>query len=211
ILSVRDFQQIAGRAGRRGFDTQGSVVVQAPEHAIENLQARRKAGDDPKKLRKIRPKKAPDRGYAPWDKATMEKLQTSVPEALKSRFSVTTGMVLNVLCRQEENGCRALKNLIRECHEPQDKKWKHGHSALSVFRALLDADIVAITPDGVRVNADLQDDFSLNQALSLYAVEVIETLDREDRNYALVVLSVIESILENPGAILNRQVDTLKG
>ena len=211
ILSVRDFQQIAGRAGRRGFDTQGSVVVQAPEHAIENLQARRKAGDDPKKLRKIRPKKAPDRGYAPWDKATMEKLQTSAPEALKSRFSVSTGMVLNVLCRQEENGCKAMRALIRDSHEPLDKKWKHGRSALSVFRALLDADIVTITPDGVRVNADLQDDFSLNQALSLYAVEVIETLDREDRNYALIVLSVIEAILENPGAILNRQVDTLKG
>lgn len=211
ILSVRDFQQIAGRAGRRGFDTQGSVVVQAPEHVIDNLSARRKAEGDAKKLRKLRPKKAPDRGYAPWDLQTMEKLQTSAPEALRSRFSVSTGMVLNVLCRQEENGCRAMKELIRGSHDPTDKKWKHGRSALAVFRALLEADIVSMTPDGVRVNADLQDDFSLNQALSLYAVEVIETLERDDRNYALMVLTVIESILENPGAILNRQVDTLKG
>jgi len=211
ILSVRDFQQIAGRAGRRGFDTQGSVVVQAPEHVIENLSARRKAQGDAKKLRKLRPKKAPERGFAPWDDKTLEKLRTSEPEALHSRFQVSSGMVLNVLCRQEENGCRALRSLIRDCHDKTDKKYHHGRSALSVFRALVEADIVEMHESGVRVNADLQDDFSLNQALSLYAVEVIETLDREDRNFALIALSVIESILENPGAILSRQMDTLKG
>src|SRR5690606_35826786 len=88
ILSVRDFHQIAGRAGRRGFDTQGSVVVQAPEHVIENIVAKRRAEGDAKKLKKLRPKKAPDRGFAPWDETTLEKLRTSEPEALRSRFQV---------------------------------------------------------------------------------------------------------------------------
>src|SRR3546814_11617467 len=42
ILRVREFQQIAGRAGRAGYDTAGYVVVQAPEHTIENERAKAK-------------------------------------------------------------------------------------------------------------------------------------------------------------------------
>jgi superfamily II RNA helicase len=211
ILTVRDFHQIAGRAGRKGFDTQGSVVVQAPEHVIDNLSAKRKAAGDPKKLRKLRAKKAPERGYAPWDEKTLEKLRTSPPEPLVSRFTVGSGMLLSVLCRTEESGCKAMKQLLRDCHESDERKQRHKKTAFSVFRALVEADIVELGRDGVRVNADLQEDFSLNHALGLFAVQVIESLDKEDRNYPLIVLSVIESILENPGAILFRQVDTLKG
>ena len=51
LLKAREFHQIAGRAGRAGFDTSGYVVVQAPEHTIENARLAAKAGDDPKKLR----------------------------------------------------------------------------------------------------------------------------------------------------------------
>jgi superfamily II RNA helicase len=211
ILSVRDFQQIAGRAGRRGFDDRGSVVAQAPEHVIENLVAARKAVGDPKKQKKLRAKKAPEHGYAHWDAQTFERLQKSAPEPLVSRFRVSHGMLLNVLCREEENGCRAMKQLLRECHEKPEQKRRHGRAALSLFRALVEADIVSLAPGGVRVNADLQQDFSLNQTLALYAVEVIESLDREDRNYALLVLTVIESILESPGVVLRKQVDKLKG
>jgi superfamily II RNA helicase len=210
ILSVRDFQQIAGRAGRRGFDTQGSVVVQAPEHVVENLSLKRRAAGDPKKLRKLRLRKEPERGYAPWDEATMARLRTSSPEELSSRFVVSTSMLLNVLCRREEDGCRAMKAILRSSHESPRRKRAHARSAISVFRALVQGEIVELTPDGIVVNADLQEDFSLNQALSLYAVGVIESLDREDRNYSLLVLSIIEATLEDPGAILFRQVDTLK-
>src|SRR5215213_3056483 len=32
LLTAREFHQIAGRAGRAGYDTAGTVVVQAPEH-----------------------------------------------------------------------------------------------------------------------------------------------------------------------------------
>lgn len=211
LLTVRDFQQIAGRAGRRGFDVQGSVVVQAPEHVIENKRMKDKAAGDPKKLKKLRPKKEPDRGYAPWDDKTMEKLRSSEPEALVSRFSVGSGMLLNVLCRPEEDGCKAMKRLIEDSHETDLRKRKHKRQALSIFRALLEADIVELDRQGVRVHADLQEDFSLNQALSLYAVEVIDSLDRNDRNYALLALSVVEGTLENPGVILKHQVNTLKG
>src|SRR6202043_3696715 len=92
ILSVRDFQQISGRAGRKGFDDLGSVVVQAPEHVIENLRLEAKAGTDPAKKRKIVRKKPPDKGYVHWDRSTFDRLTTGVPEPLVSRFTVTHGM-----------------------------------------------------------------------------------------------------------------------
>ena len=210
ILSVRDFHQISGRAGRRGFDDRGSVVVQAPEHVIENLQMRRKAEGDAKKLRKLHPKKPPERGYAPWDAQTLERLRTSAPETLSSRFSISHGMLLSVLCRPSENGCVAMKRLIAECHDEQRLKARHRKTAFALFRALLEADIVELTPDGVRVHADLQEDFSLNQALSLFAVQAIESLDPESRDYTLSVLTAVEATLEDPGAVLARQVDKLR-
>ena len=52
--------QIAGRAGRAGFDSVGYVVAQAPDHVVENAKAVAKAGDDVKKQRKIQRKKAPE-------------------------------------------------------------------------------------------------------------------------------------------------------
>ena len=67
LLSVRDFKQIAGRAGRKGFDTAGLVVCQAPEHVIENLKMAAKAAGDPKEKKMVR-KKPPERGYAHWDR-----------------------------------------------------------------------------------------------------------------------------------------------
>ena len=45
-LTAREFHQIAGRAGRAGFDVAGDVVVMAPEHDIENAKSLAKAGDD---------------------------------------------------------------------------------------------------------------------------------------------------------------------
>lgn len=210
ILSVRDFQQIAGRAGRRGFDDRGNVVVQAPEHVIENLVMARKVAADPKKAKKLRPKKPPEHGYAHWDAQTFERLRTSPPEPLISRFRVTHGMLLNVLCRESENGCRAMKQLIRDCHDTPEQKRRHRKTALALFRALVEANVVELVPGSVRVHADLQQDFSLNQTLGLYAVEAIEALDRADPSYALLVLTIVESILEDPGIVLKRQVDKLK-
>src|SRR5690606_36882157 len=104
------------------------VVVQAPEHVVENLIARRKAEGDAKKIRKLRPKKEPERGYAPWDKNTLNKLITSPPEPLQSRFSVSTSLVLNVLARKQESGCHALRRLIKDSHETTEKKFRHGRS-----------------------------------------------------------------------------------
>src|SRR5204863_6503999 len=67
-------------------------------------------------------------------------------------------------------------------------------------------------PEGsrVRVNVDLQEDFSMNQALSLYLLETIPLLDVAAETYPLDLLTLVESILENPELILRRQIDKLK-
>jgi hypothetical protein len=209
VLTVRDFKQIAGRAGRRGFDTLGSVVAQAPEHAIENKKLRAKTGGDPKKLRKLKMKQPPDRGYAHWDADTFTRLQDSPPEPLGSRFRVSNAMILN-LFEREDNGCLALRKLIRSSHEGPKAKRQHGRNAIAMIRSLRDAGVIELNGDGPRVNEDFQSDFSLNQALSLYVVEAVDVLEPDDPAYPLDVLTLVEATLEDPWAVLYRQTDALK-
>ncbi len=209
ILTVRDFQQIAGRAGRKGYDDRGWVVCQAPEHVIENNMLLGKAGDDPKKKHKIKFKKPPEKGYAHWDQATFEKLRDGEPERLVSRFEVSHGMILNLLSRGSR-GCRDLRALVRDSHEGRAAKFRHGRTAIAMLRSLLDAGVLDRDSAGLFVNEDLQSDFSLNQALSLFAVEAVLSLDREAPDYALDALTVVESILEDPGPVLAQQIEVAK-
>ncbi|MBX3191491.1 MAG: DUF3516 domain-containing protein [Labilithrix sp.] len=216
ILSVRDFQQISGRAGRKGFDVAGSVVAQAPEHVIENLRLEAKAGSDPGKKRKIVRKKPPDWGYVHWDKSIFDRLVTSQPEPLVSRFSLSHGMVVNVLSREEGGGCMALARLVKSSHERDAQKRILGRVALEMFRSLEEAEILSVGRDEegrrrVFVNADLGEDFSIHHALSLYLLDTAKRLVPSDLAYELDLLTLVESILENPEVILARQLDRLKG
>lgn len=215
ILSVRDFQQISGRAGRKGFDDQGSVVAQAPEHVIENLRLEAKAGSDPSKKRKIVKRKPPEWGYVHWDKNTFDRLIASQPEELVSRFSVSHGMVVNVLSREDRGGCMGLARLIRSSHERPAQKRILGRTALEMFKSLRDAEILTFDwdEDGKRrvvVSADLGDDFSIHQALALYLLDTLKRISPSDPAYELDLLTLVESTLENPDIILTRQLDKLK-
>jgi len=211
VLSARDFHQIAGRAGRKGFDDRGFVVAQAPEYVIENLRLGEKAKDG-KKFVKRRP---PERNFAHWDLQTYKRLMGALPERLISRFQVGHGMLLNVLSRKGD-GCVAMQRLIHDSHDPDRAKAGHFKRAWQLFRALLGRGIVEIIPrteegSRLRVNVDLQDDFSMDQALSLFLIEAIPVLDVQSETYALDLLTLVESILENPELILRRQLDKIKG
>jgi hypothetical protein len=210
-LTAREFHQIAGRAGRKGFDTRGFVVVQAPEHVIENLKLSEKAARDGKKVTRRRP---PDHNFVNWELGTFKRLIAATPEQLVSRFQVTHGTLLNVLSRRGD-GCSAMRKLIRDCHEPESAKKAHGARAWQLFRALVARHIIEFIPrteegSTLRVNVNLQNDFSMDQTLSLYLVETIPLLDPESPEYALDLLTLVESILENPELILRRQLDKLK-
>ncbi len=213
ILTARDFHQISGRAGRKGFDDHGYVIALAPEHVIENKKLEAKAAADPKKKKKFVKRKPPERGYVHWDEQTYTRLQNAPSEPLSSSFKVSHGMLLNVLSR-EGDGCAAMRELIRDCHNNEGSKKKLRKQSFQLFRALIERNIIEIMPAGseqkLRVNVELQDDFSLNQVLSLYCIDTLGLLDTTAPGYELKLLSLVESILENPDIILRKQLDKAK-
>ncbi len=225
ILSVRDFKQIAGRAGRKGFDDRGSVVCQAPEHIIENMRLEAKFADDPKKRRKFVRRKPPQRGYVHWDENTFQKLQEQPSEPLQSQFQVSHGLVLGLLQSESSYGVRGggygrLCQLIAKSHESEVMKSRARLLAKQMFRALLSAGIIKVLERTgamsgakgriVRVNEDLQQDFSLHYTLSLYILDAVFLLDQGGEAYAFDVMTLVESILEHPRILLMAQERKLR-
>jgi superfamily II RNA helicase len=214
LMRAREFHQIAGRAGRAGYDTAGLVVVQAPEYEIENSRLLAKAGDDPKKRRKVVRKK-PAEGVPSYGKATFERLVAADPEPLQSRFSVTHAMVLNVAHRGELAGA-ALQHLLSDNDEDPSAQERLQQRALEIQDSLVAAGVLEVheLPDGgrgMRIVDEVGVDFALNQPLSTFALAALEVLDRESEEYALDVLSVLESTLENPRQILFAQQHRARG
>ena len=215
VLRAREFHQIAGRAGRAGFDTAGFVAAQAPEHVIENEKALAKAGDDPKKRRKVVRKKAPE-GFVSWSENTFEKLIASDPEPLTSRFRVTHAMLLSVIARPG-NAFDAMRRLLEDNHEDRRAQLRHIRRAIAIYRSLLAGGVVERLdePDAegriVRLTVDLQQDFALNQPLSTFALASFELLDPDSPSYALDMVSVVESTLDDPRQILAAQQNKARG
>jgi hypothetical protein len=215
LLMAREFHQIAGRAGRAGHDTVGSVVVQAPEHVVENEKALAKAGDDPKKRRKIVRKKPPQ-GFVSWGRPTFERLVAAEPEPLTSSFAVSHAMLLNVIARPGD-AFEAMRHLLTDNDEDQAARRRHISRAIAIYRALLAGGVIERLeePDdegrSVRLTVDLQYDFALNQPLSPLALATIELLDRDSPAYPLDVLSVIEATLDNPRQVLAAQLFKARG
>jgi superfamily II RNA helicase len=214
-LTAREFHQVAGRAGRAGYDTAGTVVVQAPDHDVENERLRRKAGDDEKKLRRIVKKKAPD-GFVSWGEPTFDRLVAAAPEPLTSSFRVSHAMLLNVIARPGDP-FTAMRHLLEENDEPRAAQLNHIKRAIAIYRALLAGGVVQRIdppgPDGrtVALTIDLQPDFALNQPLSPFAVASLELLDGTSPTYALDALSVLESTLEDPRQVLSAQRNKARG
>ena len=214
-LKAREFHQVAGRAGRAGFDTAGDVVVQAPEHDVENARRIAKAGDDPKKLKRVERKKAPE-GFVSWGKPTFERLVSAEPEVLHSSFAVSHAMLLQVVQRPGDFFAHMRKLLLHN-DAPRVEQRKLVRQAIRVFRALEQAGVVERLPepdaDGrtVRLTVELQPDFALDQPLSPFAVAALELLDRESPSYVLDLVSIVESVLEAPRQVLQSQRHKARG
>jgi superfamily II RNA helicase len=210
LLKAREFHQIAGRAGRAGFDTIGTVIVQAPEHVIDNERALAKAGDDPKKRRKVVRKKPPE-GSIGWGQPTFDRLVAADPEPLTSSFQVSHAMLLNVISRGGDP-FQAMKHLLTDNHEEPAAQRRHIRRAVAIARALIAGGVIERTDHGTyRLVEDLQLDFALNQALSPFALASLELLDRDAGDYPLDVVSVIESTLEDPRQVLSAQRQKARG
>jgi len=218
LLSAREFHQIAGRAGRAGYDTAGHVVVEAPEHVIENHRAVARAGDDPKKLRKI-VKKKPQDGVVSWNAATFDRLVSAEPEPLRSSFSVSHAMLLNVIGRYPDgtggDAFTDMRHLIEDSDESRQRQLHHIRRSIAIVRSLLAAEVVqrVPTPEGIRLRltVDLPRDFALNQPLSPFALAALDLLDAESPTYALDVVSVIEATLDDPRPVLMTQLHRARG
>ena len=216
-LSAREFHQVAGRAGRAGFDPYGNVVVLAPEHEIENAQAMKKAGDDPKKRKKVQKKQAP-KGFVSWSEQTFEKIIEADPEPLSPRMQMTTAMLIGVIARGGDVVAN-VRALVFDNHQPRQEQYALARRALELFRTLRDAELVEVTAAGeIRLVVDLQPNFALNQPLSPFALAAFDLLDPDDGpgsvgtgDYALDVVSVVESTLDDPRQILGQQEFKARG
>jgi len=221
-LSAREFHQISGRAGRAGFDTEGDVIALAPEHEVENAKqsekalAKQAAG---KKVGKGPKKKSPPPGFVTWNEQTLERLVAAAPEPLVSRMRVTHSMILQVIARGEQRegeALRVMRDLIFGSHEPRERQAEHARRAIEIFRTLRNGGVVDTVPGEhgerlLRLTVDLQQNFALDQPLSPFALAAIELLDPESEAYALDVISIIESTLEDPRAILRAQERKARG
>jgi len=220
-LKVRDFKQISGRAGRKGFDDEGHVVCQAPEETIERLKEQRKTAANPKKRQKKGPKKTRP-GEVSWSEETLKNLAANPPEKLSSRFWITPGMLIDLLRRDaaindpSSGNFTSVRQLIADCHDDDESKQRYLQRAAQLARSLYRAGIIRMERDTsgsylwVTVDEDLQVDFSLFHNLSLFLIGAIEGLDPENPEHALDFLSLVESVLEDPVIVIRRQVDLIK-
>src|SRR6266540_1063258 len=217
VLSARDFHQISGRAGRKGFDERGFVVAQAPEHVCENRRLVEKEKATGKKQVKKQP---PQKGYVHWDRNTFERLREKEPEALESRFDPTFALVVNLLqseTSQLGGGYGRLVEMIRRSHGSDYVRSRQRRNAAQRLRTLRAAGLVELhRVDGfrgayLRPATGLQRDFSLFQTLALYLLDTLPRIPPERETYALDVLSMVESILEDPDVVLWKQLDRARG
>ena len=229
-LRSREFHQIAGRAGRAGFDTEGRVIAEAPEHDIEYAKALLKAG------RKVK-KKRPPEGFVGWNKDTFEKLTVAPPETLVPRLRITNSMIL----AETEQGGDArgrVMRLIADSLQTDAEKVALVARADEIFATLIDAGVIvredfpdavdAISPELAEtlptaatspfaspatysLTVDLPEDFALDQPLSPFLLAALELLDPESDTYDMDLISMVEATLEDPYQVLRAQEREARG
>ena len=167
-----------------------------------------KAGDDPKKQRKVKKKKPPE-GFVSWNKQTFEHLIEKPPETLVPRMRITHSMVLSVVSRGGDARAN-VRQLIEDSAQTAEEKLQLEARADEIFATLLEGGVVILqTDDEGRddyvLTVDLPPDFALDQPLSPFLLAAIDLLDPESETYALDLISLVESTLENPAKVLRAQ------
>ena len=235
-LRSREFHQIAGRAGRAGFDTEGRVIAEAPEYEIENAKALLKAGGDVKKQRKVK-KKRPPEGFVNWGKETFERLIAAPPETLVPRLRITNSMVL-AECEQGADAHGRVMRLIADSLQTDTEKAQLVARTDEIFATLIDAGVIERTeladavdaaspqllealpaaaasplasPAVYNLTVDLPEDFALDQPLSPFLLAALELLDPESDTYDLDLISMVEATLEDPYQVLRAQEREARG
>ncbi|MBF4163812.1 DEAD/DEAH box helicase [Nocardioides acrostichi] len=218
VLRTREFLQIAGRAGRAGFDTAGHVVVQAPEHVIENEKLKAKAAQRVaagRKKSKAQLKKPPE-GTVVWQESTFEKLVRGEPETLAPRLKVDNAMILNVVQR-EEDAFTVLRALLTDNHLDDRARRRLARRALRLSRSLVGSGVLTrleeLDEHGRRyvLGAALPPGFGLDQPLAHFALAALDVLDPESETYSLDVVSVVEAVVESPRPVLLAQQWAARG
>ena len=232
-LRSREFHQIAGRAGRAGFDTVGFVRVLAPEHEVETarerarLTAAQEAARDEREAKKAKKKASkkrsgPKEGQITWSRSTFERLRDAAPEALQSHFEMTHATVLNVLGGAADAGrdpAEHLVDLALHNDDPPLPANPHIRHLADIYTSLLQAGVVEhlssaraqeLGVSRLQLVADLPDDFALNQPLSPFALAAFELLDPDSPTFALDVISIVEAVLEDPRPLLYAQENQAK-
>ena len=186
-LRSREFHQIAGRAGRSGFDTEGVVIAEAPEFEIENHKAELKAMGDPKKMKKLK-KKRPPEGFVTWNEDTFTRLIESEPETLKPRLRITHSMVLAEVEQGGDAWERVLALIDASLQTPEEKAKLKGRAA-EIFATLIDAGVVVREACGTDADANGGNVDSIPAVSLTEAPENLEELraldaerDEEDAN-----------------------------
>ena len=232
-LRSREFHQIAGRAGRAGFDTVGFVRVLAPEHEVEaareraRLTAAQEAARDEREAKKAKKKASkkrsgPKEGQITWSRSTFERLRDAAPEALQSHFAMTHATVLNVLGGAADAGRDPAEHLVDLALHNDDQPLPanpHIRHLADIYTSLLQAGVVEhlssaraqeLGVSRLQLVADLPDDFALNQPLSPFALAAFELLDPDSPTFALDVISIVEAVLEDPRPLLYAQENQAK-
>ncbi|MDN6372725.1 MAG: DUF3516 domain-containing protein, partial [Brevibacterium aurantiacum] len=207
-LSVREFQQLAGRAGRAGFDTRGYVIAQAPEHVIENMRAEAKAANTDKKKKKVKKKSAPA-GFVGWSEETFTKLIESQAESLRSRMKIAHSPILNLVARPGSD-VSTISRFIDKTHESRERHLDLKLTALRIGRSLIDAGLIEVRDGELVPTTDLGPQFALNQPLAPFVLAALEMLEPEAETYALDVVSLVESTTPVPFPVLKGQLDRIK-
>jgi superfamily II RNA helicase len=218
-LTAREFHQIAGRAGRAGFDTSGEVITQAPDHEIENARLLARAGDDEAKKKRIVRKK-PAQGLVNWTEKTHDRLVAAAPERLVAQMEVTHSMLLALLARPGDPVAAAYRLLTDNHAAPSDRN-PLVRRAIEIYRSLRAAGVVEHRDAAwrrahprepyVRLTLDLPKNFALTAPLAPFALAAMDLLDPEDPLHSLDAISIVESTLEDPRPVLYGQERAARG